>query len=75
MSNNEKLIETILGMVENFADTDDEIAGCQLNLAMNFLQPWVRDTLKEKWNIIEDNDLYEGYEIIPLIYGTLEKSC
>lgn len=71
MTTNEKLMKTILDLVDNFADYKDEIGMCQLNLAMNFLQPEVADKLKEKWHIVEEYDLQEGYQILPLIYGNL----
>lgn len=71
MTTNEKLMKTILELVENFADYTDEVGMCQLNLAMNLLQPERTQELKEKWHIVEENDLQEGYEILPLIYGNL----
>lgn len=71
MTTNEKLMKTILELVENFADYTDEVGMCQLNLAMNLLQPERTQELKDKWHIVEENDLQEGYEILPLIYGNL----
>ena len=74
MTTNEKLMKTILELVDNFADMKDEVGMCQLNLAANLLQPEVTETLKDKWHFVEDNDLFEGWQILPLIYGTIENN-
>ena len=71
MTTNEKLMKTIIDMVDNFADPEDGVGMYQLNLAMNLLQPWVRETLQKKWHIIEEEGLEEGYQILPLLYGNL----
>lgn len=71
MTTNEKLMKTILDMVDNFADDNDEIGMCQLNLVINLLQPEIKEKLQKKWHIIQEEGLEEGTDILPLIYGNM----
>lgn len=71
MTTNEKLMKTICEMVENFADNNDEIGMCLLNMATNLLQPEIKEKLQSKWHIIKENEIEEGVEILPLIYGNM----
>ena len=71
MTTNEKLMKTIIDMVDNFADPEDEVGMTLLTLATNFLQPETKERLQKKWHIIQEEGLEERDEILPLLFGNL----
>lgn len=71
MTTNEKLMKTIIDMVDNFADPEDEVGITLLTLATNILQPENKEKLQKKWHIIQEEGIEEGTAILPLIYGNL----
>lgn len=71
MTTNEKLMKTILDMVDNFADPEDEVGMTLLTLATNLLQPEVKEKLQKKWHIIQEEGLEERDDILPLLFGNM----
>ena len=71
MTTNEKLMKTIIDMVDNLADPEDEVGITLLTLATNLLQPEIKEKLQNKWHIIKEEGLEEGTDILPLIYGNM----
>lgn len=71
MTTNEKLMKTIIDMVDNFADPEDEVGMTLLTLATNLLQPETKEKLQNKWHIIQEEGLEEGTDLLPLIYGNM----